>query len=159
MGRSPCRPLAAFLTRWWGPTRSPRSRPMRSPMLTRSADRCAHSALNSGQNLTHGSHIDGPESTLSGRRRSGRGPLLHLISAPRKPLIPLGSIRGAKILQTVRKLRDALRGAQISRPTTAQSGENRENRFSARPYGATHRVFARSDTFFKTLGLRSMRIS
>ena len=28
--------------------------------------------------------------------------------------------------------------------TTAQSEENRENRFSARPYGATHRVFARS---------------
>ncbi len=53
----------------------------------------------------------------------------------------------AEIKQTVRKLRDASRCAQISRPTIAQSEENRENRFSARPYGASHRVFARSARF------------
>ncbi len=41
-------------------------------------------------------------------------------------------------------LRGTLRAAQISRPTTAQSRKNRENWFSAQPYGASRRVFARS---------------
>lgn len=50
--------------------------------------------------------------------------------------------RRAEILQTVRKLRDTFSAASFSRPTTAQSGKNRENRFPARPYGASHRVFA-----------------
>jgi hypothetical protein len=50
-------------------------------------------------------------------------------------------VRSSNLFQTVRKLRDTLGGAQISPPVAAQSKENRENRFSARPYGASHRVF------------------
>ena len=42
----------------------------------------------------------------------------------------------------VRKLRDTSSRAQISQPIAAQSGKNRENWFSAQPYGASHRVFA-----------------
>ena len=49
-----------------------------------------------------------------------------------------------QIVQTVRKLRGTLRGARFSRPTTVQSRKNRENSLSARPFGASHRVFARS---------------
>ena len=40
--------------------------------------------------------------------------------------------------QTVRKLRDTFSAASFSRPTTAQSGKNRENRFPARPNGTSH---------------------
>jgi hypothetical protein len=47
-------------------------------------------------------------------------------------------------MQTVRKLRDTKSAVRISRPTIAQSGENHENSLSARLYGVSHRVFARS---------------
>jgi hypothetical protein len=50
----------------------------------------------------------------------------------------------AKGKQTVRKLRDTKSAVRISRPTIAQSGENHENSLSARLYGVSHRVFARS---------------
>src|SRR5271166_3648298 len=44
-----------------------------------------------------------------------------------------------------RKLRDTLSAARFSWPTIAQSRKNRENSLSARLYGASHRVFARSE--------------
>ena len=56
-----CAPLRAGEDRRrYGRRRCVCSRPTRSPMLTRSADRCAEWRAG-GQNLTHGSHTDGPE--------------------------------------------------------------------------------------------------
>jgi hypothetical protein len=69
---------------------------------------------------------------------------LHLISAEPNPLILFVPIFRAKILQTVRKLRGTSSAAQMSRPVSEQSGENHENSLSARLYGVSPRVFARS---------------
>ncbi len=57
---------------------------------------------------------------------------------------PKRKLRGAKIKQTVRKLRDALSAVRISRPTAAESAKNPGILLPARPYGAAHRDFARS---------------
>src|SRR5208337_340975 len=51
--------------------------------------------------------------------------------------------------QTVRKLRDTSGAARFSGPMTEQSRKNRENRFSARPYRAMNRVFARSARYME----------
>ncbi len=75
-----------------------------------------------------------PDRDRERRKWAVKRAFMHLMYAPRSPLNSLGSICGAKIFQTVRKLRGTLRAAQISRPTTAQSRKNRENWFSAQPY-------------------------
>ena len=56
----------------------------------------------------------------------------------------LASPRGTKIKQTVRKLSGTSSAAPISRPVNARIRKNGENSLSAWPYGASHRVFARS---------------
>ena len=66
----------------------------------------------------------------------------HIIDDRRRQELCL--INCPRTKQTVRKLRDTKSAVRISRPTIAQSGENHENSLSARLYGVSHRVFARS---------------